>query len=85
MTEFFFWIIAVAKFFYTGRNPFIKRRGMSFYHDVIDWLGGYPYEYATKREITKFVEQRSFKLIKFLKTPVPTGCNEYVFKHTQSQ
>ena len=77
----FYWVIAVAKFLVTGKNPFTnKRRGMNYYYDVIDWIGGYPYEYASKNEIQSFVEGKGFKLQKFNKAPVPTGCNEYVFK-----
>jgi 2-polyprenyl-3-methyl-5-hydroxy-6-metoxy-1,4-benzoquinol methylase len=74
-------IIAVAKFLVTGKNPFRKkRRGMSFYYDVVDWIGGYPYQYANKTEIINFVEARGFKLVKTVSPSVPTGCNEYVFQ-----
>lgn len=79
MIGFFYWIIAITKFIVTCKNPFTKRRGMNFYHDVIDWVGGYPYEYASKRQIKKYVQNKGFRLIKFFKSPVPTGCNEYVF------
>ena len=76
----FYFIIAFGKFLVTFKNPFVQRRGMSFYYDIVDWIGGYPYEYASKDEIKDYVEQRGFKLIKFVKTPVPTGCNEFVFR-----
>lgn len=80
MIQVFYWVIAIAKFVATGKNPFSqKRRGMNFYYDVIDWVGGYPYEYASKCEIEKFVEEKGFKLKKFVKSTVPTGCNEFVF------
>jgi ubiquinone/menaquinone biosynthesis C-methylase UbiE len=73
-------IIAFAKFLVTGKNPFAKkRRGMNFYYDVIDWLGGYPYEYATKEEVIEMASDLGFKLKKFVKAEVPTGCHEYVF------
>ena len=41
-----------------------KKRGMSRFHDMIDWLGGYPYEYATPREVIGFMESRGFALQK---------------------
>jgi 2-polyprenyl-3-methyl-5-hydroxy-6-metoxy-1,4-benzoquinol methylase len=73
-------IIAIAKFMVTGKNPFKKkRRGMSFYYDVVDWLGGYPYQYASKAEIKKFMEAKKFELIKVTSPAVPTGCNEFLF------
>lgn len=39
------------------RNPFAhkkKRRGMGYYTDVLDWIGGYPYEFASVDEIEGF-------------------------------
>jgi SAM-dependent methyltransferase len=76
----FFIIIAMAKLIVTRKNPFKKqKRGMSFYYDVIDWVGGYPYEYADKDEVINYVERLGFKCIKFVKPTVPTGCNEFVF------
>ena len=80
MVWFFCLIIATAKLIVTRKNPFKKKkRGMSFYYDVIDWVGGYPYEYATKGQIINHLEKMGFKCIKFVKPAVPTGCNEFVF------
>ena len=77
----FYFVIATAKLVVTRRNPFRrKRRGMSFYYDVVDWLGGYPYEYATKEEVTNYVKNKGFECIKFVAPAVPTGCNEFVFE-----
>lgn len=77
----FYWFIAFAKYVFTGKNPFKKKkRGMNFYYDVIDWVGGYPYEYASKKEIKSYIEKRGFKLVKYNKAEVPTGCNEFVFE-----
>ncbi len=75
----FYLIIAMAKLIVSRKNPFKKRRGMSFYCDVIDWIGGYPYEYATGEEIINHLEKTGFKCIKYVKPPLPTGCNEFVF------
>ncbi len=79
----FFIVIAAAKLIVTRKNPFKKqKRGMSFYYDVIDWLGGYPYEYAGKDEVIHYVEKLGFTCIKSVKPAVPTGCNEFVFLKT---
>jgi SAM-dependent methyltransferase len=81
----FFVIIAAAKLIVTRKNPFKKqKRGMSFYYDVIDWVGGYPYEYASEEEIISYVEKRGFKCTRCVKPAVPTGCNEFVFLKTQN-
>jgi hypothetical protein len=76
----FYPLIVLAKLLVTGKNPFNKNRGMSFYYDVIDWLGGYPYEYASREEIERSVGMLGFSLVKHMPASVPTGCNEYVFK-----
>jgi len=76
----FYYLVAIAKFLVTQKNPFRKKRGMNFYYDIIDWLGGYPYEYANRDEIVDFVGKYEFKLVQFNKASVPTGCNEFVFR-----
>lgn len=80
MTIFFAGLIYVAKFLATGRNPLRKERGMDFWHDVIDWVGGYPYEYATSSEVESFMKARGFALRRHVPAQVPTGCNEFVFE-----
>jgi 2-polyprenyl-6-hydroxyphenyl methylase/3-demethylubiquinone-9 3-methyltransferase len=76
----FYIVIAIAKMIVTRKNPFTKKkRGMSFYYDVVDWVGGYPYEYAGKEDIVNPMKKKGFTLVKFVKAAVPTGCNEYVF------
>lgn len=76
----FYFIIIVTKFLVTFKNPLKLKRGMKFYYNVIDWVGGYPYEYATQEEIIQFCKHKNFNLIKTVKAGVPTGCNEFVFQ-----
>ena len=76
----FYPIIYFAKWCVTGRNPKNKMRGMDFFYDVIDWVGGYPYEYASIEEMKKTVEAYGFECQKSIQANVPTGCNEFVFK-----
>jgi 2-polyprenyl-6-hydroxyphenyl methylase/3-demethylubiquinone-9 3-methyltransferase len=73
-------VIWVAKLAVTRRNPLEKERGMDFWYDVIDWVGGYPYEYATPTAIQQFVEGQGFRQIRLVPAQVPTGCNEFVFE-----
>jgi 2-polyprenyl-6-hydroxyphenyl methylase/3-demethylubiquinone-9 3-methyltransferase len=72
-------IIYGAKFIVTGKNPKKQSRGMDFYYDVIDWVGGYPYESAAIEEVESFVLKMGFKKIKSIPAQVPTGCNEFIF------
>ena len=76
----FYIIIYIAKFIVTGKNPKNEQRGMDFLHNVVDWIGGYPYEYASINEITKFVNILGFDTLKVISAKVPTGCNEFVFR-----
>lgn len=76
-------VIYLAKLLVTRRNPLQKQRGMNFYYDVIDWVGGYPYEYASEREIVEFMEARGFQLTSVAAAEVPTGCNEFLFLRAQ--
>ena len=59
-----------------------QRRGMSHWHDLIDWVGGYPYEVAKPEEIFDFYRARGFTLTKLKCGAVGLGCNEYVFQRT---
>lgn len=51
-----------------GENPLDwnqkVERGMDTYHDLVDWLGGLPYEVASPEEITSFCQERGFRLEK---------------------
>jgi 2-polyprenyl-6-hydroxyphenyl methylase/3-demethylubiquinone-9 3-methyltransferase len=55
-------------------------RGMNRWHDIIDWVGGYPYEVATVDEIFEFYRTRGFRLTKIKSGGVGLGCNEFVFQ-----
>ena len=72
-------IIYVAKFLVTRRNPLDNERGMDFWYDVIDWIGGYPYEYSSPQRVQEFVTAQGFALRRYVPARVPTGCNEFIF------
>lgn len=68
----------------TGRNPMVMDRGMDFYYDVVDWVGGYPYEYATRAEVINLLEARKFALRISAPADVPTGCNiVYLYRRNE--
>lgn len=56
-----------------------KNRGMSRWRDIIDWVGGYPYEVAQPEEIFDFYRARGFGLTKMKCGGVGLGCNQFVF------
>jgi len=60
-----------------GQPP--RARGMSARHDLVDWVGGYPFEVARPETVFDFLRDRGFEL-RHLKTCAGgLGCNEYVF------
>ena len=75
-------IIYVAKFLVTRTNPLNKERGMDFWFDVIDWVGGYPYEYETPEKTKRTMCNHGFDLKVYIPARVPTGCNEFVFRRS---
>ena len=56
-----------------------SERGMSRWHDLIDWVGGYPYEVAKPEEVFDFYLARGFTLLKMKCGGVGLGCNQFVF------
>jgi 2-polyprenyl-3-methyl-5-hydroxy-6-metoxy-1,4-benzoquinol methylase len=76
-----------------GHNPVRKikqgqERGMDVFHDVHDWMGGYPYESTTKTEVTSFMRGLGFEPVLdkrfrvLLGGVLGSGCSEYVFRKT---
>jgi len=59
-------------------------RGMSAWHDLIDWVGGYPFEVARPEEIFHFFRKRGFTLADMRTNAGGIGCNEYVFKRVSA-
>jgi 2-polyprenyl-3-methyl-5-hydroxy-6-metoxy-1,4-benzoquinol methylase len=57
------------------------RRGMSRWRDIIDWVGGYPYEYASTDALVAFYGERGFRPVKLVDTG-GLGCNELVFERS---
>lgn len=57
-----------------------RRRGMSRWHDLIDWVGGYPFEVAKPEEIFSFYRERGFELEKLRTCGGGLGCNEFVLR-----
>lgn len=60
-----------------------SHRGMSWRRDATDWIGGYPYEFATVEEVFKFIRtvDRGFNLTN-LKVTSGRGLNWYLFERS---
>lgn len=66
----------------TGRRD--VERGMSLWYDMIDWIGGYPFEVARPEDIFNFYYAKKFHLIRMKTCGGRHGCNEFVFSKEQS-
>ena len=56
-----------------------RDRGMSVWHDLVDWAGGYPFEVAKPEEVFDFCRKKGFHLVKLKTCGGGIGCNEFVF------
>jgi 2-polyprenyl-3-methyl-5-hydroxy-6-metoxy-1,4-benzoquinol methylase len=55
-------------------------RGMSPWRDLVDWVGGYPFEVAQPDVLFKFYYSRGFQLVNLLCRTSGHGCSEFVFR-----
>ena len=60
-----------------------KKRGMSLKYDLIDWIGGFPYEFVRYEVLEKYMGVRGFSLARGQRAH-SLGCHEMVFKLTVS-
>ena len=60
----------------------VSLRGMSYWHDLVDWIGGYPFEVACPEQIFDFLRARGFRLDRLKTCAGGLGCNEFVFTRT---
>jgi 2-polyprenyl-6-hydroxyphenyl methylase/3-demethylubiquinone-9 3-methyltransferase len=56
-----------------------SQRGMSPWHDVVDWAGGYPFEVAKPERIFKLFRDRGFILEEMTTCSGGRGCNQFTF------
>lgn len=57
-----------------------RRRGMSARHDLVDWVGGYPFEVAKPEQVFAAVHELGFDLRRMTTCAGGLGCNEFVFE-----
>jgi 2-polyprenyl-6-hydroxyphenyl methylase/3-demethylubiquinone-9 3-methyltransferase len=60
-------------------------RGMSVWHDLVDWVGGYPFEVARPEQVFDFFRARGFVLTRLRTGGGGHGCNEFVFQRAEGR
>jgi 2-polyprenyl-3-methyl-5-hydroxy-6-metoxy-1,4-benzoquinol methylase len=69
---------------YTWRNYAAEStRGMSPWHDVVDWVGGLPFEVATPAKVITHCERLGFEELRHTDCGRGHGCNEFVFRRAR--
>lgn len=80
--------LAAALRLLTLRNPLVpflnwaresQGRGMHGWYDLVDWVGGWPYEVARPEAVFRYLRDRGF-VLQELTTSAGHGCNEFVFR-----
>ena len=56
-----------------------QSRGMSMLSDIVDWYGGFPYEFSTYEYLLEYIQSKGFALQKG-KEASSLGCHELIFK-----
>ncbi|MBF0109839.1 MAG: class I SAM-dependent methyltransferase [Magnetococcales bacterium] len=64
-------------------KEFHQKRGMTRFHDWIDWIGGYPYEFAKPEQIFNHFKNCGFDLLN-MKLTKHNACNQFVFRRRRS-
>ena len=65
--------------FHTWRQYAERGRGMDPWRDLLDWVGGLPFEVAKPEEIFDFYRVRGFRLDRLKTCGGGHGCNQFVF------
>lgn len=55
-------------------------RGMDPWRDLVDWVGGFPFEVARPEQVLDFCGLRGLELVRLKTCGGGLGCNEFVFQ-----
>jgi 2-polyprenyl-6-hydroxyphenyl methylase/3-demethylubiquinone-9 3-methyltransferase len=58
---------------------------MSPWRDVVDWVGGLPFEVASPEKVIFFHKKLGFELINMKTVAGGHGCNEFVFRRAPAE
>ncbi len=64
----------------TGLMASQRVRGMHWWYDLVDWIGGHPFEVARPDDVIAFLGDRGFVLERLTTCGGNLGCNEFLFR-----
>jgi 2-polyprenyl-6-hydroxyphenyl methylase/3-demethylubiquinone-9 3-methyltransferase len=85
-----YWGVTSGAQLLKGRNPLrdvherISARGMDYWRDLEDWVGGYPYECASPKAVERFVGALGFALVRCSTRNTIAAVNEYLFRRSSA-
>lgn len=59
-------------------------RGMHRWYDLVDWIGGWPFEAARPDEVFRWFQQRGFQLVALKTCGGGLGCNEFLLQRVST-
>jgi 2-polyprenyl-6-hydroxyphenyl methylase/3-demethylubiquinone-9 3-methyltransferase len=59
-----------------------RRRGMDRRRDIVDWIGGWPFEVSSREDVIAFYEERGLQLEKVNSVGRLGGNNEFLFRRS---
>jgi len=65
------------------QRPATLRRGMDRHRDILDWVGGWPFEVAKPAKVIRFFEQRAYSVERIWLVGRRMGNNEFLFRKSQ--
>ncbi len=65
--------------FATWRH-YAARRGMSPWHDVIDWVGGYPFEVCSPADLQAWATRTELTVLRMTTVGKRLGCNQFTLR-----
>ena len=60
-----------------------RDRGMSKWHDIVDWVGGYPFEVATPEEVFDHCRRHGLELVGLKTVLGSSAANEFLFRRPE--
>ena len=70
----------LKSYFHDIRHYNKKGRGMSWWYDKIDWIGGLPFEVSKPDDVFDFYRSLGYRLNKLKTLGRGSGCNQFVFQ-----
>jgi 2-polyprenyl-6-hydroxyphenyl methylase/3-demethylubiquinone-9 3-methyltransferase len=66
--------------YFAALRHYESGRGMSWWHDKVDWIGGLPFEVSRPEQVFDFYRAKGFQLSKLTTCAGGHGCNQFVFR-----